>query len=68
MQMRLAFAVSVHTKADILLIDEVLEVGDISFQEKCLKRITQFKAQGCAIILVSHDESPIQSSATRRFG
>ncbi len=60
MRMRLAFAIAVHTEADILLIDEVLAVGDISFQEKCLKRIKEFKAQGCAIILVSHDEKMIQ--------
>ncbi len=60
MQMRLGFAVAVHTKANILLIDEVLAVGDISFQQKCLMRIKQFRAQGCAIILVSHDEGPIK--------
>jgi lipopolysaccharide transport system ATP-binding protein len=60
MRMRLAFAVSIHTEADILLIDEVLAVGDISFQEKCLNRIAQFKAQGCAIIFVSHNERTIQ--------
>ena len=55
MQMRLAFAVAVHIQPSILLIDEVLAVGDIAFQNKCLERIAQFKAQGCAILLVSHD-------------
>ena len=55
MQMRLAFAVAVHTEPEILLIDEVLAVGDLSFQRKCLQRIAQFKAAGCTIILVSHD-------------
>jgi lipopolysaccharide transport system ATP-binding protein len=55
MQMRLAFAVAIHIQPTILLIDEVLAVGDISFQNKCLDRIGQFKAQGCAILLVSHD-------------
>jgi lipopolysaccharide transport system ATP-binding protein len=60
MQMRLAFAVAVHTAPEILLIDEVLAVGDASFQRKCLERIAQFKAEGCAIILVSHDTTLIQ--------
>jgi lipopolysaccharide transport system ATP-binding protein len=60
MNMRLAFAIAVHTEADIFLIDEVLAVGDISFQQKCLKRIKQFKSQGCAVILVSHDEARIE--------
>ena len=60
MQMRLAFAVAVHTAPEILLIDEVLAVGDASFQQKCLQRIAQFKAEGCAIVLVSHDTTLIQ--------
>ena len=55
MQMRLAFAVATHTHPDILLIDEVLAVGDAAFQRKCLDRIGQFKAEGCSIVLVSHD-------------
>jgi len=60
MQMRLAFAVAVHTEPDVLLIDEFLSVGDLSFQSKCLERIAQFKAQGCAIVLVSHNAEQIQ--------
>ncbi len=60
MQMRLAFAVAVHIEPDILLIDEVLAVGDIAFQRKCLARIAQFKANGCAIVLVSHDPGVVQ--------
>jgi lipopolysaccharide transport system ATP-binding protein len=60
MQMRLSFAVAAHTQPDILLIDEVLAVGDLSFQLKCLQRIEQFKAEGCAIILVSHDAAMVQ--------
>jgi lipopolysaccharide transport system ATP-binding protein len=54
MQMRLAFSVTVHTDPEILLIDEVLTVGDMSFKQKCLERIDRFKAAGCAILLVSH--------------
>lgn len=59
MQMRLAFAIAAHVNPHILLIDEVLAVGDIAFQRKCLGRITEFKNQGCAILLVSHDASLI---------
>lgn len=60
MQMRLAFSVAVHTEPDILLIDEVLSVGDVAFQKKCLDRIDQFKAAGCSILLVSHEGSMVQ--------
>lgn len=60
MQMRLAFAIAVHTSPDVLLIDEVLAVGDVSFQSKCLERIAQFKAEGCAIVLISHDTSLVR--------
>lgn len=56
MQMRLAFAVAVHTDPDLLLIDEVLAVGDAAFQRKCLDRIRRFKADGCSILIVSHDD------------
>jgi lipopolysaccharide transport system ATP-binding protein len=60
MQMRLAFAVAAHIKPDILLIDEVLAVGDMAFQRKCLDRIAQFKNNGATIILVSHDLGVVQ--------
>ncbi len=60
MQLRLAFAVATHTDAEILLIDEVLAVGDLEFQSKCLKRIAQFRADGCTIALISHDLAQIR--------
>ena len=55
MQMRLAFSVAVHVEPEILLIDEVLAVGDLAFQKKCLERMARFKKEGCSILLVSHD-------------
>ncbi len=57
MQMRLGFSVAIHTDPEILLIDEVLAVGDMAFQQKCLARIQEFKARGCTILLISHDLS-----------
>jgi lipopolysaccharide transport system ATP-binding protein len=60
MWMRLAFSVAIHTQPDILLIDEVLAVGDVAFRRKCIERIDRFKAEGCTILLVSHDVNKIQ--------
>lgn len=54
MYVRLAFAVAVHVDPEILLVDEVLAVGDEPFQRKCLERIKQFQREGRTIILVSH--------------
>lgn len=59
MAMRLAFALAIHIDPEILLIDEVLAVGDMAFARKCLERIAEFKAQGCTILLVSHDVANI---------
>ncbi len=60
MYMRLAFSVAIHTNAPILLIDEVLAVGDTSFQEKCLMRLNEIKRQkDRTIVFVSHDEDAV---------
>lgn len=55
MQMRLAFAVAIHCRPDVLLVDEVLAVGDLAFQRKCLDATSGLRAQGAAIVVVSHD-------------
>ncbi|MWB99240.1 ABC transporter ATP-binding protein [Agromyces seonyuensis] len=54
MYVRLAFAVAVHTDPDLLLVDEVLAVGDEAFQRKCLDKIRSFQQEGRTIVLVSH--------------
>jgi ABC-2 type transport system ATP-binding protein len=65
MYVRLAFAVAVHTDPDILLVDEVLAVGDEAFQRKCMDRIHQFRNEGRTIILVSHSAQQVQELCDR---
>ncbi|WP_017299504.1 ABC transporter ATP-binding protein [Nodosilinea nodulosa] len=65
MMMRLAFSVAVHTDPKVLLVDEFLSVGDLSFQSKCLNRIADMKEQGCAIVLVSHDVGQVERLCDR---
>jgi lipopolysaccharide transport system ATP-binding protein len=60
MCMRLGFSVAVHADPDILFIDEILAVGDESFQQKCFEKISEFRRRGKTIILVSHDLSAVQ--------
>lgn len=55
MFLRLAFAVAIHTEVDVLLIDEILSVGDEPFQRKCLARIRELHAEGKTLVVVSHD-------------
>ena len=61
MQARLAFAVAAHLKPDILIVDEVLAVGDIAFQRKCALHIKQFLRDGGALIFVSHSPYQVQA-------
>lgn len=54
MYMRLAFAVAINVDADVLLIDEILAVGDSAFQKKCFEKLKEIKAEGTTIVIVSH--------------
>ena len=65
MYMRLAFAVAINVDADILLIDEILAVGDAAFQEKCFNRLKEIKAEGTTIVIVSHSLGQIEEICER---
>ena len=62
---RLGFAVAVHSNPDLLLVDEVLSVGDTFFQEKCLAKMHEFKDKGITIVLVSHSPALVTSFCDR---
>lgn len=61
MMMRLAFAVAVHLDPTVMIIDEALSVGDLRFQNKCLRRLEEFRSDGRSILLVSHNPSLIEA-------
>lgn len=65
MYMRLAFSVAINVNADVLLIDEILAVGDLNFQSKCLKKLQKIKADGATIVIVSHSMEQIESICDR---
>ena len=60
MYVRLGFSIAAHLQPDILLLDEVLAVGDAEFQSKCLKRISELKATGTTIVFISHDLNAVE--------
>lgn len=65
MFLRLAFSVAIHTEVDILLIDEILSVGDEPFQKKCLARIRELHSAGKTLVVVSHDLDMVSNLCER---
>lgn len=65
MQMRLAFSIAVNVDPKILIVDEILAVGDISFQDKSLKKMYEFKKEGVTVIFVSHDLQSVENFCSR---
>ena len=65
MYMRLAFSVAINVDADILLIDEILAVGDAKFQTKCFNKLREIKAKGTTIVIVSHSMGQIEQICDR---
>ncbi len=65
MYMRLAFSVAINVDADILLVDEILAVGDVAFQAKCFNRLREIKKNGTTIVIVSHSLGQIEQICER---
>lgn len=65
MYVRLGFAVAIHTRPDMLLVDEILSVGDAGFQHKCMRAIQDFRRNGGTLLFVSHDLGTVQSVCDR---
>ncbi|MBI2439731.1 MAG: ABC transporter ATP-binding protein [Candidatus Moranbacteria bacterium] len=65
MQVRLAFSVSIYANREILLMDEVLAVGDVDFQKKCLQEFERYKQNRRTVVLVSHDLASIEKYCDR---
>ena len=65
MVVRLGFAIAAHVHPDILLLDEVLAVGDLAFQQKCFGRIAELKAAGTTMVFISHDLAAVQKLCDR---
>lgn len=67
MYMRLAFAVAINVNADILLIDEILAVGDAAFQAKCFNKLKEIKRSGTTIVIVSHSMGQIEEICEKSY-
>jgi ABC-2 type transport system ATP-binding protein len=65
MQMRLGFAVAAFLEPDVLLVDEVLAVGDATFQQRCLDRMRTVLAEGTTLVYVSHDLATVEATCSR---
>lgn len=62
---RLAFSVAIHVDPDILIVDEILAVGDAAFQRRCLAKFYEIREKGCTILFVSHDQYQVKSVCQR---
>jgi lipopolysaccharide transport system ATP-binding protein len=65
MYVRLGFSIAAHLNPDILLLDEVLAVGDAAFQQKCIERVLELKERGTTIVFISHDLRAVQKLCSR---
>lgn len=65
MYLRLAFAVAAHVDPDVLIVDEVLAVGDAEFRERCLRRMSEFGSEGRTVLFVSHDPGAVAQLCSR---
>ncbi len=65
MKLRLAFAAAMSTEPEVLLIDEVMSVGDLRFQDRCFARLEELQARGTTVLLASHDETHIRRLCNR---
>ncbi|MCI0457525.1 MAG: ABC transporter ATP-binding protein [Gemmataceae bacterium] len=65
MYVRLAFAVAAHLEPEILIVDEVLAVGDVGFQRRCMERMREVGRSGCTVLFVSHSMPAVESLCTR---
>lgn len=65
MYLRLAFSVAINVDADVLLIDEILAVGDLQFQKKCINKLKEFRDNGGTIVLVTHDVGQVKEMCDR---
>ena len=65
MYVRLAFAVAINVDPELLLIDEILAVGDVTFQQKCMEKFVEFRDQGRTIVLVTHDLGSVKNMCDR---
>ena len=65
MFLRLAFSIMAHLKSEILIIDEILAVGDRPFQEKCFAKMREVADEGRAVLFVSHDETKVEKLCSR---
>lgn len=65
MYLRLAFSVAIHVDPELLLIDEILAVGDVAFQRKCMERFVEFRKEGRTLIIVTHDTGSVRHFCDR---